>query len=124
MTIAIPVSEGRLSSHFGRCEQFALFNVEDNAIKGRQDLDPPPHEPGAFPRWLKENGVSLVIAGGMGRRAQDFFRAAGVEIVSGAEPESPEVVLEQYLGGSLKTTENTCNNKEGAGSGGGHHCRG
>ena len=68
MTIAIPLSGGKLSPHFGHCEQFALFQVEEKLVKVRKDLDPPPHEPGLLPRWLKGQGVDLVIAGGMGRR--------------------------------------------------------
>lgn len=108
MTIAIPVSGGKLSPHFGHCEQFALFQVEDKLVKDRKDLNPPPHEPGLLPRWLKEQGVDLVIAGGMGRRAQDLFEAAGVEIISGAYPQIPEDVVEQYLGGSLEAGDNTC----------------
>ena len=108
MTIAIPLSEGRLSSHFGHCEQFALFQVEDKLVKNRKDLDPPQHEPGLLPRWLKEQGVDLVIAGGMGRRAQDIFRAAGVETICGASPQMPEEIVEQYLGGRLEAGDNTC----------------
>jgi predicted Fe-Mo cluster-binding NifX family protein len=108
MTIAIPLSEGRLSSHFGHCEQFALFQVEDQLVKNRKDLDPPQHEPGLLPRWLKEQGVDLVIAGGMGRRAQEIFRAAGVETICGADQQSPEEVVERYLGGRLEAGDNTC----------------
>ena len=52
--------------HFGHCERFALLDVDldARAITVREDLTPPPHEPGVLPRWLAEQGVGLVLAGG------------------------------------------------------------
>ncbi len=50
MKIAIPLAEGRLAQHFGHCGVFAIIEVVDNKIKGREDLDPPPHEPGVLPQ--------------------------------------------------------------------------
>ena len=80
MRIAIPMAEGKLSMHFGHCEQFALLDVDPQAgtILGRKDVEPPPHEPGLTPPWLAERDVNLVISGGMGRRAQQLFAARNV----------------------------------------------
>ena len=108
MTIAIPVSEGKLSPHFGHCEQFGFFNVADGKISKRTDLDSPVHEPGLLPRWLKDRGVDLVIAGGMGPRALELFAAAGVEVIYGVDPQDPASIIEQYLSGALETGENVC----------------
>ena len=76
MKIAIPTAGGRLALHFGHCEQFALVEVdsESGAIVHTETLQAPPHEPGALPRYLHENGADVIIAGGMGRRAQMLFR--------------------------------------------------
>ena len=108
MKIAMPIQGGRLSQHFGHSEQFSLFDVEEQSIRGREDLTPPPHESGLLPRWLKERGVSLVIAGGMGQRAQLIFEQAGIEVICGAPSESPETVVDSYLKGSLTTGDNAC----------------
>jgi len=108
MTVAIPVSGGKLSPHFGHCEQFALFAVADKSVTGRQDLTPPPHEPGVLPRWLKENGVTVVIAGGMGQRAQSLFEQEGIEVVCGAPAQDPEQVVGSYLKGTLEIGDNAC----------------
>jgi len=83
MKIAMPVQGGKLSQHFGHSEQFSLFEIEDQSIRGREDVTPPPHEPGLLPRWLKEHGVTLVIAGGMGHRAQMIFEQAGIQVPEG-----------------------------------------
>jgi ATP-binding protein involved in chromosome partitioning len=110
MRVAIPVCEGVLSMHFGHCEKFALVDVdpETKAIVGMEALDPPPHEPGLLPRWLNEKGVNLVIAGGMGMRAQQLFAEAGVKVVVGAPSAQPESVVLEYLSGRLVTGVNVC----------------
>ncbi len=108
--IAIPVAGGRLCMHFGHCEQFALLDVDKNSkeILNSRHVDPPPHEPGLLPRWLHEQGVGLVIAGGMGRRAQDIFAQQGIEVIVGAPAEPPESLVASYLGGTLSAGENAC----------------
>jgi ATP-binding protein involved in chromosome partitioning len=110
MKIAIPVSDGRLSMHFGHCERFAVLDVdpESKTIRGREDLEAPPHEPGLLPRWLAEKGANLIIAGGMGRRAQDLFAQNGIQVIVGASAGSPEAVVGDYLSGTLKTGQNVC----------------
>jgi ATP-binding protein involved in chromosome partitioning len=108
MRIAMPTEGGRLSQHFGHCEQFALFDIEDQAVRERRELTPPPHEPGLLPRWLKEQGVNLVIAGGMGQRAQMLFEQAGIQVICGAPSEEPAEVVDSYLKGSLEAGDNTC----------------
>jgi len=68
MFFAIPLVQGKLSLHFGHCDQFAIFDIDDNLKKviNRKDAAPPGHEPGVLPRWLHENNVSVIIAGGIG----------------------------------------------------------
>jgi ATP-binding protein involved in chromosome partitioning len=106
--IAIPVSEGKLSSHFGHSEQFALIATENGKIKGKEMLTPPPHEPGVIPRWLHEQGADVIIAGGMGERAQEMFQENGIEVITGAPMDAPESLVHQYLSKSLVTGENVC----------------
>jgi Mrp family chromosome partitioning ATPase/predicted Fe-Mo cluster-binding NifX family protein len=110
MKIAIPVSGGRLCMHFGHCEEFALVEVdwEKKEIRGSEMLQAPPHEPGRLPVWLNERGASLVIAGGMGQRAQAIFRDKAVDVIVGAPAEEPEAVVRAYLDGNLVTGSNIC----------------
>ncbi|NDV26634.1 iron-sulfur cluster carrier protein MrpORP [Desulfovibrio sp. JC010] len=108
--IAVPVAAGKLCMHFGHCEQFALVDV-DVASKGIVATNmetPPPHEPGVLPKWIAEQGVQLVLAGGMGSRAQSLFTDAGVKVIVGSPAEAPENVVSNYLAGTLQTGANTC----------------
>ena len=110
MKIAIPLAAGRLCMHFGHCEQFALVDVAEEGGKAITTalVTPPPHEPGLLPRWLHEQGVTLVIAGGMGQRAQQLFGQSGVKVLVGAPPETPEHLVSAYLDGTLQCGGNTC----------------
>lgn len=110
MRIAIPMAAGKLSMHFGHCEQFALLDVDPQTgtILGRKDIDPPAHEPGLLPPWLAERGVNLVISGGMGQRAQQLFAAQNIRVLVGASSGSPEGVVGEYLAGTLQVGKNVC----------------
>lgn len=110
MKIAIPIAGGQLCMHFGHCEQFAV--VEVDAMSGEPGdtilLTPPPHEPGVLPRWLHEQGATVVIAGGMGQRAQQLFSQAGVKVVVGAPVDTAENLVAAYLSGTLVSGQNAC----------------
>jgi len=108
--IAIPVSGGSVSAHFGHCEKFAFVEVdpERKTIMGTEWLTPPPHAPGVLPGWLAEQGANVIITGGMGSRAQALFTESGIETVLGASQGTPEQLAEQYLAGGLQAGENLC----------------
>ena len=110
MKIAVPVTGGILSSHFGHCEQFEIFDVDDEGkeICGRGMISPPPHEPGVLPKWLAGLNVRLVIAGGMGQRAQQLFAQNNIEVAVGAPQSEPEELVLQYLAGRLQCGQNIC----------------
>jgi predicted Fe-Mo cluster-binding NifX family protein len=108
MKIAIPIAEGKLAAHFGHCQEFALIEVENNEIKNTEMLQPPPHEPGVLPRWLKEMGADVIIAGGMGQKALSLFAQNGINVVIGAGREEPHKLVKGYLEDSLVTGVNLC----------------
>ena len=110
MKIAIPTAEGKLCMHFGHCECFALLEVDTAAKKvlNTEFITPPPHEPGVLPRWLHERGVDVIIAGGMGQRAQSLFAENNIRVIVGAQGESPEALAQAYMQGSLQTGANAC----------------
>jgi len=108
MKIAIPTANGKLCPHFGHCETFAIVTVEDGQIQGTEALEPPPHEPGVLPHWLHEQGVNVIVAGGMGQRAQAFFTQFGIQVVVGAPSDEPVRVVQAYLNGSLVSGDNLC----------------
>jgi ATP-binding protein involved in chromosome partitioning len=110
MRFAIPVSGGVISPHFGHCEQFALIDVDEakKTIVRKQLVASPGHEPGLLPVWLAEQGVSAVVAGGMGSRAQSLFQGNHIDVIIGVMESDPEKAVLNYLSGNLATGDNIC----------------
>ena len=81
---------------------------ENKTVSQTEFLTPPPHEPGVLPKWVAEKGGHLVIAGGMGQRAQMLFNQNQVEVLVGAQADTPENLAAAYLNGSLQTGQNAC----------------
>ncbi len=110
MKIAIPLADGKLSMHFGHCQEFTLVDVDEKTgeVLHTQTLQPPAHQPGVLPAWLHELGANVIIAGGMGQRAQQLFAQNDIKVVIGASAQSSEQLIKAYLVGTLETGENIC----------------
>ena len=108
MKFAIPIADGKLTAHFGHCQEFAIIDVEDNQIMKKETLAPPPHEPGVLPRWLHQLGAEVIIAGGMGQRAVGLFVENNIEVIVGAPVLEPEALVRGYLDKTLVTGGNVC----------------
>ena len=110
MNIALPIANGKLAMHFGHCENFILFNVDEQKkeIINKTIIPSPPHQPGMLPKWLHERGANLIIAGGMGSRAQSLFSEHNIKVLAGASAKEPEKIVMDYLKGALVVGENFC----------------
>ncbi len=110
MKIAVPVVNGRLSAHFGHCEAFLIAeaDMEKKNIIDSQMHKSPPHQPGLLPQWLSERGAEMIIASGMGQRAQDLFSEKEIIVIVGAPCDIPEKIIESFLRGDLVSGENVC----------------
>ncbi len=105
---AIPLENGLLCSHFGHCQQFAIVTVEDNTIVSEELVTPPPHEPGILPEWLSARGVTNIIAGGIGNKAVNLFKAKNIDIIVGAELKKSTELVTDWLNNTLMAGENCC----------------
>lgn len=108
MKIAVPIADGKLCMHFGHCQQFVLVDVEGKEITGMETATPPPHAPGVLPAWLHEQGANIIIAGGMGMRAQSLFNQNEIEVIVGAPAMGPEELAKLYIVGALEPGDNIC----------------
>lgn len=106
--IAIPTQNKTLCAHFGHCESFEIFEVEDKEVKFLDSVVPPHHEPGVFPAWLAELGVTDVIAGGMGQRAITLFNNNKINVFVGAEMKNPKDLVIDFVNGNLSVSSNLC----------------
>ena len=107
MKIAVASNGKDIFGHFGHCKTFLLFDAENGKITGRQSIPNPGHKPGFLPNFLADQGVNVIIAGGMGGGAVDIFNERGVEVIVGAEGDARQAV-EAYLRCELKSTGSVC----------------
>jgi len=108
MKIAIPTENGKLCAHFGHCEKFAVFTTEGEKIVNEEFITPPPHEPGSHPRFLRDLGVNIIIAGGMGNRAQSLFTQNNIQVYYGVPAQDLKELVRTCISNELKSGENFC----------------
>lgn len=95
--------ESTTSHHFGRCPCYVFVDFEGIKITTVNSVDNPfyeKHEPGQVPGFIHENGANVMISGGMGRRAIDFFDQFGIQVATGASGKVADVI-QAYLDGKL-----------------------
>jgi predicted Fe-Mo cluster-binding NifX family protein len=107
MKIAVPSIGANVCQHFGHCENFNLFETENGKIVTETSVPNPGHRPGYLPNFLADQGVNLVIAGGMGGGAVQIFEERNIEIIAGATGNA-RIAVERYLKGELKSTGEIC----------------
>ena len=79
--------DGVLAYHFGRCPYFTFVEVDGEKIKKVTIQENPyvdSHEPGQVPQYIHSQGAEMIVAGGMGPRAQEWFANLGVKPIAGA----------------------------------------
>lgn len=100
-----------ISQHFGHSPMFRLVTIEDGRQIATDDMISPPHQHGLLPRLLKERGVSVVVAGGMGGSAKDLLQQSGIEAIVGIAG-NVDLVLEQFVKGELRSSSVVCQEHE------------
>lgn len=109
MRIAVSTDDNRglagiVSAHFGRCSSYTLIDVKDGEIENVSVVNNPffgRHEQsGEVPAFIRNQGVDVMITGGMGPKAIGFFNQFGIEVVTGVGGKV-EDAINSYLAGSL-----------------------
>ncbi len=113
--IAIPCENNQVCPHFGHAPQFAFFNIDPDGsgISEPEFRDAPPHEPGVLPRWIAEQGATVVLSGGMGGRAQQLLNQSGIDVVTGVTEADPRAAAQAYAKGTLAASGNACDHGRG-----------
>ena len=107
MKIAATYDNGNIFQHFGKTETFKVYEVEDNKVVSSEVIGSNGTGHGALAGLLAEQGISVLICGGIGGGAQTALAEAGIEVCSGAQGNTDEAV-EAYLKGELTSAGTTC----------------
>ncbi len=112
MKVAISTDQGYVSAHFGRCSSYTVIEIKEGQLLSREEIPNPGHQPGFLPQFLSEKGVSCIIAGGMGPRAQNLFFQKNIETITGVQGTVDEVI-DKFLKQELEAGEDLCGHKHG-----------
>ncbi len=111
--LAFPTSDRTtVDGHFGHTREFAIITVTGEEVTSTSYVTPPPHEPGVLPRFLGQQGIDVIVTGGMGKMAVDLFNQQGIDVILGAAGRIDDN-LEEYVGGSLTSTGSVCSHDHG-----------
>ena len=107
MKIAVTYDNGNVFQHFGKTENFKVYEVEDDKVVSSEVIGSNGTGHGALAGLLAEQGINVLICGGIGEGAQTALTEAGIEMVAGAQGNTDDVV-EAYLKGELVSTGANC----------------
>ena len=123
MKIAVTYDNGNVFQHFGKTESFKVYEVEDNKVVSSEVISSNGTGHGALAGLLKDQGIEVLICGGIGGGAQAALADAGIKLCSGAQGDTDKAV-EAYLNGELVSAGTTCDHhhhEEGHSCGGEDH---
>lgn len=121
MKIAVTYENGRIFQHFGHCENFKLYQVEDGKIVSSSVENAAGSGHGALAGFLKNLGTDVLICGGIGGGAQNALAEAGIRLYGGVTGSADEAV-QALIDGTLAYNANVQCSHHGEGHEGGHSC--
>ena len=120
MKIAVTYDNGEVFQHFGKTENFKVYEVEDNKIISSEVISSNGSGHGALAGVLADQGVNVLICGGLGGGAQTALAEAGIEVCAGAAGDTDKAV-QDYLDGTLEDAGVTCDHHHEEGHSCGDH---
>jgi len=115
MKIAVPVTgSNQIDGHFGHCEYYSVYTISEKAeitdvqtIKSEQGCGCKSNIAGV----LAENGVTVMLAGGIGGGAINVLNRSGIEVIRGCAGNANEVV-KNYVVGNIMDSGESCSQHE------------
>ncbi len=123
MKIAIPTYSGKVDDHFGHCEYFMVYTVNDNKEIIHEELVTSPNGCGCksdVVEKLKNIGVKIMLAGNIGGGAVNKLSSNGIAVVRGCSGDI-KIVLNEWLNGNIKDNDELCKEHEHHHGHGHHH---
>lgn len=114
MHIAIPLKDNEFSLHFSNCDQFAFVEIRAGTrqILNAQCITPPSFSLSTLPKWMRDNNIDLILAGGMDQHAKDMFTQNHIDVHVGFLNRSIKAVIEAFIESQLGPGETTETSKK------------
>jgi len=122
MKIAMPSEQGYVNQHFGRSKEFTVVELENENIVSQKKVSAEAlqHNHAGLAGLMQDEGVDVVIVGGIGAYAMQALEATGLKVVSGGSGKIEDVVA-CFIRGELISRPQACSH-HGEHHHGGHSC--
>ena len=118
MIVATTYQDGQIFQHFGRCEEFKLYDIQDGKVVSSAVIGSNGYTHGGLVSVLITNRVEVLICGGIGGGARNLIEGQGIKLLPGAQGDSDACVA-AFIAGSLEYDPDTeCHHHDG----GDHAC--
>ncbi|SMB81694.1 Predicted Fe-Mo cluster-binding protein, NifX family [Desulfonispora thiosulfatigenes DSM 11270] len=110
MKLALPTRNNEVDNHFGHCEYFTVYEINDAKEIIAEEKVEAPSGCGCksnIATVLAERGVSVMLAGNMGQGAVNVLNQNKIEVVRGCSGNIKEVA-EAYLRGEVVDSSVGC----------------
>jgi predicted Fe-Mo cluster-binding NifX family protein len=124
MKLAVPTTQNnQVDAHFGHCEFFTVFTVEEGEIKNSQVVESPQGCgcKSNIASTLQEMGVGIMLAGNMGGGAVNVLNSHGIEVYRGCDGDV-KALVEEFIKGELVDSGESCRQHENHNHDDGHQC--
>jgi len=98
LVIAVTYQDGQVFQHFGHSESFKLYEVEDGALRSSRVVGTDGSGHGALAGFLKAQGATALICGGIGGGARTALAEAGIQLYPGVSGEADQAVADLLAG--------------------------
>ena len=100
MRIAVTYAGGEIFQHFGRTEQFKVYDVENGQVVHSEVVGTNGQGHGALAGVLQQLHADVLICGGIGGGAQAALASAGIQLYGGASGPA-DAAVDAFLAGRL-----------------------
>jgi predicted Fe-Mo cluster-binding NifX family protein len=113
MKVAVPTRSGQVDDHFGHCEVYTIFTIEDGKVV-KDELMESPEGCGCksnIAPILAQMGVKVMLAGNMGMGALNVLNHSGIDVIRGCSGNINDVI-KSYLENNVSDSGIGCDNHE------------
>lgn len=122
MKIAVTYEDGQIFQHFGHTETFKVYEISDGKVLDTKVIGTNGSGHGALAGFLMQNGVDVLICGGIGGGAQAALAEAGIKLYGGVSGDA-DTAVNALLANSLNYNSDVhCNHHDHEHGEGGHSC--
>ena len=117
MKVAVPTRGNEVDDHFGHCEAYTVFSIDENKQVISSEILPSPNGCGCksnIATVLKQKGVTVMLAGNMGNGALNVLTNQGIEVFRGNTGDI-NILVAEFLKGKVGDSGEGCHQHENDG---------